>query len=103
MSGSTSSTLVGEHMSGSPTQKALLSLAYLILFGSFLAYSAYLYLLKTVRPALATSYAFVNPVVAVILGTLLLGEPVAPGMAVGGGLIIAAVAALVASMPSTAH
>ena len=64
----------GERMTAIPTPKAILSLAYLVVFGSFLAYSAYLYLLKTVRPALATSYAFVNPLVALALGTWLAGE-----------------------------
>jgi len=49
-------------------------LAYLVVFGSIIAYSFYLYLLKTVRPAAATSYACVNPVVAVVLGVSLAGE-----------------------------
>ncbi len=85
------SMLSGEHMSNPPTQKALLSLAYLILFGSFIAYSAYLYLLKTVRPALATSYAFVNPVVAVILGAWLGGEQIASHDLLALGIILASV------------
>lgn len=68
------SMLQGEHMSAAPTLNAILALAYLVVFGSFVAYSAYLYLLKTVRPALATSYAFVNPVVALGLGVWLAGE-----------------------------
>ncbi len=61
---------------GIPTVKAWWSLAYLVVFGSLVAYSAYLYLLRTVRPALATSYAFVNPVVAMLLGAWLAGEHV---------------------------
>lgn len=64
----------GERMPGILTTRALWSLAYLVIFGSFIAYSAYLYLLSNVRPALATSYAFVNPVVAILLGTWLAGE-----------------------------
>lgn len=64
----------GERMTGVPTLNAMLALAYLVVFGSFVAYSAYLYLLKTVRPALATSYAFVNPLVAMALGTWLADE-----------------------------
>jgi drug/metabolite transporter (DMT)-like permease len=70
------SWLQGEKMSAAPTTDAMLALAYLVLFGSFIAYSAYLYLLKTVRPALATSYAFVNPLVAVVLGSWLASERV---------------------------
>jgi drug/metabolite transporter (DMT)-like permease len=68
------SAVQGERMTGLPSQQALWALVYLIVFGSFIAYSAYLYLLKTVRPALATSYAFVNPLVALVLGTTLAGE-----------------------------
>ena len=45
-----------------------MSLFYLTIFGSIITLSAYTYLLKNVRPALATSYAYVNPIVAVILG-----------------------------------
>lgn len=68
--------LFGEHVTGMPTAKALWSMAYLVIFGSLIAYSAYLYLLKTVRPALATSYAFVNPLVAMLLGAWLADEQV---------------------------
>lgn len=64
----------GEHMAAAPTWKTLAALFYLIVFGSLVAYSAYLYLLKTVRPALATSYAFVNPLIAMLLGAALLDE-----------------------------
>ncbi|MCL1594376.1 MAG: drug/metabolite exporter YedA, partial [Actinomycetia bacterium] len=66
--------LRGERMDGVPEVGAWLALAYLTILGSVVAYSAYIYLLKEVRPALATSYAYVNPVVAVILGTTLGGE-----------------------------
>ncbi|NHZ70709.1 MAG: drug/metabolite exporter YedA [Proteobacteria bacterium] len=66
--------LRGERMDGPPEAGAWLALAYLTIFGSVVAYSAYIYLLKEVRPALATSYAYVNPVVAVVLGTTLGGE-----------------------------
>jgi drug/metabolite transporter (DMT)-like permease len=68
------SWLQGEKMTAAPTINAMLALVYLVLFGSFVAYSAYLYLLKTVRPALATSYAFVNPLVALALGSWLARE-----------------------------
>lgn len=68
------SAIQGERMTAMPTLHAMLALAYLVVFGSFVAYSAYLYLLKTVRPALATSYAFVNPLVALVLGAWLAGE-----------------------------
>ncbi|MFB9992815.1 drug/metabolite exporter YedA [Deinococcus oregonensis] len=61
------SFIMGEKW-GTPTAASLWALGYLILFGSLLAYSAYMYLVAHTRPALATSYAYVNPVVAVLLG-----------------------------------
>ena len=53
---------------------SLLALGFLVVFGSLVAFSAYGYLLRTVRPALATSYAYVNPLVAIGLGVILAGE-----------------------------
>jgi drug/metabolite transporter (DMT)-like permease len=52
------------------TLESVLALAYLITFGALIAFSAYVYLLKHTRPTLATSYAYVNPVVAVGLAAL---------------------------------
>ena len=66
--------LLGERIHHVPTPNALWSMVFLILFGSLVAFSAYGYLLRNVRPALATSYAYVNPVVAVGLGVLFAGE-----------------------------
>lgn len=65
----------GEHIDAWPHPSALGAFAYLVVFGSLLAFSAYGYLLRTVRPALATSYAYVNPLVALAIGTLLGNEP----------------------------
>jgi drug/metabolite transporter (DMT)-like permease len=53
---------------------SILGLGFLIFFGGVIAFSAYAYLLKHTRPALATSYAFVNPVLAVALGAFFVGE-----------------------------
>jgi drug/metabolite transporter (DMT)-like permease len=60
-----------------PPWRATAAFLYLVSFGSIVAYSAYAFLLRTVRPALATSYAYVNPVVAVALGAALGGETIA--------------------------
>lgn len=85
----------GERLNQMPSGQALAALGYLIVFGSIVGFSAYLYLLKRVRPSLATSYAYVNPIVAVMLGVVLLGEHISPaGMA--ATLIIVAAVALVA-------
>ena len=64
----------GESLRTLPPAPALWALAYLIFIGAILGFSSYVYLLATVRPALATSYAYVNPVVAVVLGLWLGGE-----------------------------
>jgi len=66
----------GEHMTKLPGPGSLAAMAYLIIGGSLIAFSAYGYLLRHVRPALATSYAYVNPLVAVGLGVALAGEQI---------------------------
>ena len=63
-------------MTGMPGPRPLAAMAYLIIGGSLVAFSAYGYLLSHVRPALATSYAYVNPLVAVGLGVALAGEQI---------------------------
>lgn len=68
------SWLNGDVLPSAPSGRALWSLLFLIVFGSILAYSAYLYLLQQVRPALATSNTFVNPLVAMLLGVWLADE-----------------------------
>lgn len=67
---------LGERMHEVPALQPTLALLYLVTFGSIVAYSAYSWLLQNVRPALATSYAYVNPPIAVLLGALILGEHV---------------------------
>ena len=68
------SLLAGEHLKSVPPLNAQLAITYLIIFGSIVAFSAYGYLLRRVRPALATSYAYVNPVIAIFLGIILASE-----------------------------
>lgn len=78
----------GERLPVHPSVHATLAVAYLIVFGSIIAFSAYLYVLKHVRPALATSYAYVNPPVAVLFGLLLMGEHVGPYDLAGMAIIL---------------
>ena len=68
--------LIGERITDVPPLKATLAVGYLAAFGSIVGFSAYVWLLHHVRPALATSYAYVNPPIAVLLGALLLHERV---------------------------
>jgi drug/metabolite transporter (DMT)-like permease len=70
------------------------ALAYLLAFGSIVGFSAYIYLLHHVRPALATSYAYVNPPVAVLIGVLFAGESARTLDLVGMAIILAGVATI---------
>jgi drug/metabolite transporter (DMT)-like permease len=74
--------------------ESTLALTYLLVFGSILGFSAYIYLLHHVRPALATSYAYVNPPVAVLVGVMLGGESVRLLDLVGMAVILTGVAAI---------
>ena len=65
---------LGERVALPLDTRALLAWGYLVVFGSLVAFSAYLFLLAHVSPAMATSYAFVNPVIALFLGVWLGGE-----------------------------
>lgn len=66
--------LLGERFEAMPTARGWLAVSYLAVFGSIVAFSAYAWLLQNVRASLLGSYAYVNPVIAVLLGTLLAGE-----------------------------
>jgi drug/metabolite transporter (DMT)-like permease len=70
-------------------------LAYLVSFGSILGLTAYVWLLQNAPISQVSTYAYVNPVVAILLGALLLGESVTPAILVGGAIIVVAVAAVV--------
>ena len=71
--------------------RSIVAWAYLVVAGSLIAFPAYLYLLKHSTPARASTYAYVNPVVAVFLGWLILGEPVNGRTFVAAAVIVAAV------------
>jgi drug/metabolite transporter (DMT)-like permease len=71
---------------------SLLALGYLIVFGSLIAFSAYVWLLRHAPTSLVATYPYVNPVVAVLLGWAFLGEEVTARMAVAGTTIVCAVA-----------
>lgn len=80
-----------------PRPSALAAFVYLITFGSLIGFTAYAYLLRTVRPALATSYAYVNPVVALALGAVLGGEPFGLTHAIACGWTLIGVALVMAA------
>jgi drug/metabolite transporter (DMT)-like permease len=77
---------------GQVSNASWIGLAYLITFGSLIGYTAYVYLLNAVSPAKASTYAYINPVVAVILGWLIAHEPINRSMILGAAIILGAVA-----------
>jgi drug/metabolite transporter (DMT)-like permease len=79
--------ITGEKIYALPSVRAVTAFLYLIVFGSLIGFSAYVYLLGRVRPVLATSYAYVNPIIAVILGIWLAGERIT-GTGVSAMLVI---------------
>ena len=81
------------HVSGA----SLFAFAYLIVFGSLVAYSAYIWLLHHVSITAVSTYAYVNPLVAVVLGATVLGEQVTWLTAIAGLMIVAAVALILTS------
>lgn len=74
---------------------SIVALAYLIVFGSLVGFSAYVWLLRSAPLSLVSTYAYVNPVVAVILGAVFIGEALTGRVLMAGGIIIAAVALIV--------
>jgi drug/metabolite transporter (DMT)-like permease len=78
---------------------SLLAFAYLVIPGSLVAYTAFVWLLRNVPIERVATYAYVNPVVAVAVGAVLLGERITGAMLAGGALILVSVASLVSHMP----
>lgn len=75
--------------------RSLLSLSYLIVFGSLVGFTAYIWLLRHTTPTRASTYAYVNPVVAVILGWAVANEPLTPRTLVAAAVIVPAVALII--------
>ena len=75
--------------------RSLWALAYLIVAGSLLGFSAYIFLLRATTPARVSTYAYVNPVVAVFLGWALAGEPVTLRTILAAAIIVASVALII--------
>lgn len=98
--------LHGEAAQLSSAHVSLLSLAswlYLVVFGSIAAFTAYLWLLRVSTPARVSTYAYVNPVVAVLLGFALAGEPLTPRMIAAAAVIVSGVVLITLAPKSAAH
>ncbi len=81
---------------GAVSAFSLAALAYLIVFGSLIAFTSYIWLLKAVPPARVATYAYVNPVIAVFLGWLLAGELLNIRIVIAAAIIVAGVALITA-------
>ena len=82
----------GEWVLLSFTPRTLAAEVYLVVFGSFAGYSAYIYALKHLPVSTVSLYAYVNPVIAVILGTLVLDEPFGLRIVVGAAIVFCGIA-----------
>ena len=92
------STILGEPFSVDPAAVSLssiLALAYLFVFGSLVAFTAYVWLLRETTPARVSTYAYVNPVIAVVLGWTLGGEELTGRMIIAALIIVVGVVLIV--------
>jgi drug/metabolite transporter (DMT)-like permease len=84
---------------GGASWRSVGGLAYLVVFGSIVAFSAYAWLLRNARVTIVATYAYVNPIVAVVLGWAFLGEAIDARTLLAGAIVVAGVA-LIVSAPS---
>jgi drug/metabolite transporter (DMT)-like permease len=101
--GGTINLLIGAGLGGFRTSQftamSIASIAYLAIFGTLAGYTSYAYLLRNVKLTTAATYAYVNPVVAVLLGWLILGEALAAGEWGGLLVVLLSVAFVVSAKP----
>lgn len=82
---------------GEVSGRSWLALLYLLVAGSLVAFTAYAWLLQNAPISLTATYAYVNPAVAVLLGALVVAEPVTPAILIGGLIIVVGVALVVSA------
>ena len=85
------------------SMRSAVSLAYLILFGSLIGFTAYVWLLKATTTARVSTYAYVNPIVAVVLGALFAGEVITARVAIAALVIVGSVALIITSRSKPAR
>jgi drug/metabolite transporter (DMT)-like permease len=96
-------TLVGEWGRvdlGAVSTRSLLGFGYLVFFGSLVGFAAYTWLLRVAPTALVSTYAYVNPLVAILLGNWLASEPLTPRVLISTAVILSAVAVITMNQPS---
>lgn len=82
---------------------SMLAVLYLVIFGSLVGYSVYIWLLRVATPSAVSTYAYVNPVVAVFLGWLILSEPLTPRTLLAAAVIVGAVALITGGSGRAEH
>jgi drug/metabolite transporter (DMT)-like permease len=82
---------LGERLHAMPSGRSILAALYLFVFGSLIGFTAFSYLLKHTRAAVASSYAYVNPVVGVLLGVFVAGESFSLASGLGAAIILASI------------
>jgi drug/metabolite transporter (DMT)-like permease len=88
----------GAHVQlGSISQPSWIAFAYLVVFGGIVGFGAYLWVIREAPTSLVSTYAYVNPIVAVLLGSTFLHEPLTPRIVVAGAIVLASVALIVAA------
>jgi drug/metabolite transporter (DMT)-like permease len=92
---------LGRFDAGAITTKSILAWAYLVTFGAIIGFTAYAYVLRETTPAKASTYAYVNPVIAVLLGWAFAREPVTMRTILGAGIILAGVAMISIRKPDS--
>lgn len=90
---------IGQADIGAFSIGSMIAFAYLVVFGSIVAFTAYAWLLAHVPVSTVGTYAYVNPIVAVALGAVILSEPITPRTLVAAVIIIGAVVAMVSGRP----
>ena len=96
-------TLTGEWAQFHPAQfsnASLLGVGYLIIFGSLVGYSAYTWLLRVAPTTLVSTYAYVNPIVAIFIGNLIAAEPLSLRVMLAAAVILGAVAVITLTQPA---
>jgi len=92
---------LGDVHPGEMTARSLAAVLYLVVFGSLIAYSAYVWLIGVTTPARVGTYAYVNPVIALILGWALAGEAISTGSIVAAFVILGSVVVIVSERRPT--
>jgi drug/metabolite transporter (DMT)-like permease len=93
-------TVRGEMAGFDPAQvslRSVLAVVYLLAFGSLVGFTAYSWLMRVAPPVLVSTYAYVNPVVAVVLGWAIAAEPLTAGTLVAAAVILSGVALITSS------